>query len=69
MINEFDAKEACDHCLNPVARFSDLEPGKHFRFPGSQTLQIRTKSGYRRAEGSPVFKTGARTAVIPSDDR
>lgn len=61
---EFDVKEATDHILNPSCRFGELEPGELFRFPGSQSLMVKTKSGYRRQSGSPVFKMGAKVAVI-----
>jgi len=66
MNEPFDAKEACDHCLRPIARYSDLVAGQQFRFPGQSTVLLRTKSGYRRIDGTfGTFSTGGRTAVIP----
>ena len=65
MTDDFDAKEAADHCLRPVARFTDLSPGEQFRFPGMQRRMIRTKRGYRRQDQAHEYKTGAKTAVIP----
>lgn len=67
---DFNAKEACDHCLRPVARFSDLVAGEKFRFPGTTISHVRTKSGYRCGYSNGgyskgVCKTGAKTAVIP----
>jgi hypothetical protein len=57
--------EALTHLLNPVARFSELDAGELFRFPGSQVIHTKTKSGYRTGDQKPVWKTGARVAVIP----
>lgn len=62
-MNEWDAKEAADHYLKPEARFGDLLAGEQFRFPGSETIMTKTRSGYRSGK-SPVFKTGRRVAVI-----
>lgn len=73
MIPDFDPVEAADHCLHPELRFNDLDPGDRFRFPGMTIHLYKTKSGYRRTDPvtlvpvGPVWKTGARTAVIPLD--
>lgn len=67
-MNDFDAKEAADHSLHPVARFGELNPGARFRFPGQHVALVRTRSGYRRAVGGPVFRTGAKVLVAPFAD-
>ncbi len=64
----FDHDEAVTHYLSPQSRFSWLQVGQLFRFPGSQRKLGRTKTGYRYHEGSPVFRTGARTAVIKLEE-
>jgi hypothetical protein len=66
-MDDFDAKESADHCLNPVARFSDLSPGERFRFPGQKVILLRTKTGYKYLDNRAkrTFRTGAKTAVIP----
>lgn len=67
-MTDFDAKEAADHCLHPVARFNDLPTGNLFRFPGSQVLFVKTKRGYRKPSMKVgEYRTGSRTAVIPLD--
>lgn len=61
----FNAKEAADHVINPMALFAWLEPGTVFRFPGSLIEHTKLKrawyldgaTGYR-------YQTGSRVAVI-----
>ena len=65
MLDSFDAKEACDHCLNPVARFGELSPGELFRSPGMTRTLEKTGRGYRREGESREYSTGKKTAVIP----
>lgn len=58
--------QVIDHWLNPIARFRDLSPGERFHFPHLPDVElVRTKSGYRRADGGRVFRTGAGAAVVP----
>lgn len=68
-MEDFNVKEACDHLLNPIARFGELLSGQTFRFPGQQVEMVRTRSGYRRVSGGRIFRTSKRAAVIPITER
>ncbi len=63
-MQDFNAKEAADVYLKPHVCFSDLKPGEVFRFPGMERPLVRVRGGYRYQTGSPIFKTGKKTAVI-----
>jgi hypothetical protein len=45
--------------------YGELAKGDHFRFAASPPGErlVKLASGYRNANGGPMFKTGARSAV------